>query len=240
MQDPSVDDQVIRFTPMVIWSTRNIFPGTFCPISNNYSTLEFLNGNDEQSSLPPGWSRQLYPDNTSYYLHATIPSIKFRYLIPLQLEDRTENDLPIDRGQHLYFKSKLARLFIGEKILDGWRSSTWETCAVRLVDNDDVVVGSLHLNLDSSDAVSLIGEECELICLSYGTAVASGNHQRIIGEWNMIDEVVKDLASLDIYPFYNVMWVEYIENIAYRRAIGTVYRYAWERQDLEEVDVVLG
>ncbi|OAL55136.1 HET-domain-containing protein [Pyrenochaeta sp. DS3sAY3a] len=242
-QNPSVDDQVIRFTPMVIWYTQNLFPGNFTPISNNYSTLDVLHLNDEQSSLPPGWSRQLhFDDNTPYYSHSTIPSVEFRYPIQLQPEVQTENGLPIDRGQHLYFRTKRAHLFIGEKIEDEWRTFAWKTCAVRLVDNDDKVVGSLNLNLESSDAVSLIGEKCEVICLSYGTAVASGDYQGIIGEWDVLDEVVdkKVRTSLGIYPFYNVMWVEYVDNIAYRKAIGTVYRYAWESQDLEEFDVVLG
>jgi hypothetical protein len=42
------------------------------------------------------------------------------------------------------------------------------------------------------------------------------------------------------YHFYNVMWIEWVNGIVYRKAIGRVRQDIWERQDLEWIDVTLG
>ena len=44
----------------------------------------------------------------------------------------------------------------------------------------------------------------------------------------------------EIYTFYNVMCIEWENGIAYRRAVGTVYKEMWESQAREEIDVILG
>jgi hypothetical protein len=46
--------------------------------------------------------------------------------------------------------------------------------------------------------------------------------------------------EIGVYEYYNVMWIEWEDGIAYRRAVGRVYKEAWEALDLEEVDVLLG
>jgi hypothetical protein len=43
-----------------------------------------------------------------------------------------------------------------------------------------------------------------------------------------------------VYEFYNVLCIECLGEIAYRQGIGRVAKSAWERQDLEEIDVKLG
>jgi hypothetical protein len=52
------------------------------------------------------------------------------------------------------------------------------------------------------------------------------------------NEVLRD--EIGIYEYYNVMWIEWEDGIAYRKAIGRVYKEAWEAQELEEIDVLLG
>jgi hypothetical protein len=49
-----------------------------------------------------------------------------------------------------------------------------------------------------------------------------------------------ELENVDPYNFYNVLWIEWEDGIAYRKALGRVFKDAWERQDLEETDIVLG
>jgi hypothetical protein len=103
------------------------------------------------------------------------------------------------------------------------------SCPVRLVDHNQNLVGSIRLNLDLSNAPPA-GEACELIYLSLGAAVASGDYYGVIDEWDLINEIVdfQVLEELGLYQFYNVMWVEYENGIAYRKALGTVYKDAWE------------
>jgi hypothetical protein len=42
------------------------------------------------------------------------------------------------------------------------------------------------------------------------------------------------------YEWYNVLWVEWQGGIAYRKGIGRIAKRAWERQDLEWIDLLLG
>lgn len=42
------------------------------------------------------------------------------------------------------------------------------------------------------------------------------------------------------YRFHNVMWIEWRNGVAYRKAIGKIYADAWDRAEPEGIDVVLG
>ena len=42
------------------------------------------------------------------------------------------------------------------------------------------------------------------------------------------------------YEFYNVLWIEREKGIAFRRALGRIFKEAWESDTLSEIDVVLG
>jgi hypothetical protein len=60
---------------------------------------------------------------------------------------------------------------------------------------------------------------------------------RILEEWDNVQQLQADSAT---YEFYNVLCIVKNRGIAYRKALGRVMKAAWERQDLEEIDVVLG
>jgi hypothetical protein len=44
-------------------------------------------------------------------------------------------------------------------------------------------------------------------------------------------EIEEEFKSRTIYTFYHVMWIEWENGIAYRKAIGRVYQDTWERQN---------
>jgi hypothetical protein len=46
--------------------------------------------------------------------------------------------------------------------------------------------------------------------------------------------------TLEVYEWYNVLWIEWKDGIAYRKGLGRVSKEAWESMDLEAVDVLLG
>jgi hypothetical protein len=86
--------------------------------------------------------------------------------------------------------------------------------------------------------------ECE-------NSVCVGRYEDLEGEDNDVrgeevddtseDDNIYDLEKrINIYEYYNVMWIEWENGIAYRKAVGRVYKEAWESLDLEEVDVLLG
>jgi hypothetical protein len=44
----------------------------------------------------------------------------------------------------------------------------------------------------------------------------------------------------NIVNLYNVLWIEWTDGVAYRKAVGQVTKAAWEAADRELIDVVLG
>ncbi|KAI9170785.1 hypothetical protein HJFPF1_00258 [Paramyrothecium foliicola] len=44
----------------------------------------------------------------------------------------------------------------------------------------------------------------------------------------------------EVPQIYNVLWVDWIDGIAYRKGIGEVDRVEWERQQLEHIELILG
>lgn len=68
---------------------------------------------------------------------------------------------------------------------------------------------------------------------------STGNSWRIDGD----EEELQDIDSRTELVFkdvYGVLWVEWTDGIAYRRASGIVDKDAWEGHDLEDVQLVMG
>jgi hypothetical protein len=42
------------------------------------------------------------------------------------------------------------------------------------------------------------------------------------------------------YEYYNVLWIEWDDGVAYRKAVGRVEKRVWESLSLESIDLVLG
>jgi hypothetical protein len=58
----------------------------------------------------------------------------------------------------------------------------------------------------------------------------------VIEEWNHGERP----RESEKYEFNNVLWVEWQDGIAYGKAYGRVMKIAWECQELEWIDLVLG
>lgn len=46
--------------------------------------------------------------------------------------------------------------------------------------------------------------------------------------------------DMKVYEFYDVLWVEFIDGVAYRKDIGRVRKEVWDRETLGWVDITLG
>ncbi|KAI8653705.1 HET domain-containing protein [Fusarium sp. Ph1] len=42
------------------------------------------------------------------------------------------------------------------------------------------------------------------------------------------------------YDFVNILWVEWVDGIAYRKGLGRIFQHVWERQPLEDTELILG
>jgi hypothetical protein len=77
----------------------------------------------------------------------------------------------------------------------------------------------------------------ELVAISQGYAYNSALSSRnTVLEWDH-PERPKDS---EMYQFYNVLCIKREDSIAYRTGIGRILKDAWERQELEMIDLMLG
>ena len=108
---------------------------------------------------------------------------------------------------------------------------------INLRDTNKNWAGILRLNA-STPGDPKPDTSSELIAISRGLA----NDLEVLlpkltlREWAFIGYIKTE----DPYEFYNVPWVEWVNGIAYRKAIGRVWKPVWDRQDLAEIDAILG
>ncbi|KAL9109804.1 MAG: hypothetical protein Q9187_008121 [Circinaria calcarea] len=229
--DPASDDQTVEIQPVVQWYKSSNPTSTLLPVKNTYHFSQLTYANKQPEELPNGWARDLYPDGTAYYTHDTVPSVRFRYLVPLANKD--VNPLQNDQGRYLHFETQRARLFVGQEVSN--IHDDWTTLPACLVDEEENWAGIIRFNIPRYDP-SIKGQPCELIALSLASAANSGDYGHILEEWEMPERP----CDSEYYRFYYVMWIEWENGIAYRKAIGTVYKPMWEKQVRENIHVVLG
>ncbi len=105
-----------------------------------------------------------------------------------------------------------------------------------LVDEGGQWAGMMYSNFSDPEEL-MLGQECEIVIISGGTAHVN-RHESVktwLEEWKYMD----DIKGRDTYDFYNVLWVERKGGIAHRKAVGRVWKEAWQRQLVEEIDVIL-
>jgi hypothetical protein len=50
---------------------------------------------------------------------------------------------------------------------------------------------------------------------------------------------VHELEKVAKYKFYNVLWIEWIAGMAYRKGMGRVCKDAWKCQDVKTIQVTI-
>ena len=196
----------------------------------------------ESQEPPPGWSRQRN-NNGRYYTHPLAANLEFRY--PLPRPTVTTQGSP---NTLLYFHTERAWLTLGEihprttPRLPLLNQSLFESREVDLTDSRGNLAGILTANLVASDTPPT-GERCELIAISRGYIfnpdAEGGMFKRAevaLSEWH--DR--RRPKSSTFYHFFNVLWIEWRDGIAYRKALGRVFKEAWYAQFRESVYVTLG
>jgi hypothetical protein len=73
---------------------------------------------------------------------------------------------------------------------------------------------------------------CELVAISKGAHKT--NEKRFSGRGR------EDGDAAETIRYYNVLWIEWVDGVAYRRGVGLVFEDAWEAQELETINLILG
>jgi hypothetical protein len=244
---------VIEIGPKVKWYKVSKRTGQQVLIDNSYMSFELMR-NDSSTCLPPGWSRAKPADSPStstsvpedcyIFQHTKVPDLNFIHPVPIATEPLFQDSEPW--STRLHFKAERSIFYLGP-VLKGhsqdyrwsniWNSFVPSCLTFSVFDKLGQWCGIIHSNVSDEKDVTP-NQACDLIIISSGKAHKDGNNavQVWLEEWKL----VKDLQELDVYEFYNILWIEKIRDVAYRKALGRVWKPAWDRQRIESVDIVLG
>jgi hypothetical protein len=247
----------IVLRPMVQWFKIDRLTGQRHPINNSYNVHQKLR-DDAKSPLPPGWSRhvrkQSHPGIKSdendfvWYKHDDVLPWGTPFLYPVPIAAKPLKPAQDCWSTQLSFVTMRRHLIVGEVMRGRYesggsgRSNYWDAqvpgCLVfSLVDAAGKWIGLIRSGfIDEQDVPS--GEHCEIIVLSAGEA----HKDRWDAATNSIIELTlrHELKAIETYEFYNVMWIERKGDVAYRRAVGRVWKAAWESEPGVMADILLG
>ena len=200
------------------------------PICWKRFTNDLKSGNSEGFVKPP---ENFVPSH--FLKHESDPTAEFWYPIPLSDHlpalNRMLDSLLLCRTQrtNLYLDGRILIRTKGPVFSIRDREAGW-VGALRLHEEHTLCQDTSQVGSDTS-----LGQLCELVAIFRGYAY-EGSSGLGIAEWRHRERP----EAAEKYEFYNVLWVEWLNGIAYRKAIGRVMKSAWEAQDLEWVDLTLG
>ncbi|KUJ11163.1 HET-domain-containing protein [Mollisia scopiformis] len=217
-------------------------------------TLEAVmaEGFKEDGTLPTGWRRIEYKDrewhdhvSTGFtppkylFIHESEPESEFWFPVPTAQDYTDSPALPL--GNLLCCKTQKSSLLIGRRrVIKGKNPLKLEH---DLLDKEMRWSGIIQLHntnqlpLENEDISTKLALPCDLVVISEGF-VLEGSRLYSIPGWEF-DERPKGPHGTK-YEFFNVLWVEWEDDIAYRKGCGRVMKSAWDAQDPEWIDLTLG
>ncbi|RCI16279.1 hypothetical protein L249_2171 [Ophiocordyceps polyrhachis-furcata BCC 54312] len=189
------------------------------------------------ASLPPGWSR-----TGSHFRHDSDSHTVFRYPVPVEDPAREKGDggdngggppLP---GPLLSFRTTSAMFEVDYAISMVLRDKANPPMAVgNIWSRSNRWIGELRshdgwLGVQTSNYDG--AERLEFIAVSSATE-RRGSH--VFGA----DRFEENMDADEAVDIVNVLWIERIADVAYRRGIGHIVQQAWEAEAVA-VDVLLG
>jgi hypothetical protein len=180
-----------------------------------------------------GWRHMMkYYD---YYglAHSSSPGYIFQF--PFPISSFTPEFSPGSSPSFLKVRTKSCTLRLGSCYPD---ENSHTTCLIiDLLDEMGCWAGVVE-SLLACEKEYIQGCYCEVITISCGYAqwVEEPRPYQAFDEMIRVDEI----KGLNSYPFYNVLWIEMVEGMAYRKAVGRVWKDAWEQQATKDVDIPLG
>jgi hypothetical protein len=138
------------------------------------------------------------------------------------------------RAQTAYFIVKTISLEYGERIIIQGASTS--------------VIGTLHQVNSPGDTTKKPIKLMRISAMDIRPQSApEPPYQKL---WSLLHRGCPDNCHRDIsicavkhhwnLKMYNVLWIEWEDGVAYRKAVGTILRDAWDAADTEEVDIRLG
>ena len=80
------------------------------------------------------------------------------------------------------------------------------------------------------------GTTCEVVEISAGEVQDQDVEMKSFDEWHHH----QCPRRKGLYEFYNVLWVEWVDGVAYRKCLGRVEKSVWEEIAKDDIDLTLG
>ncbi|KAL1623868.1 hypothetical protein SLS54_004333 [Diplodia seriata] len=187
----------------------------------------------EEAKFPP----------SCYYTHDAIPSIKFNYPIPLGMSSGNNNDHNNEmEGRYLCCSTQRAHFELdflsdsdGNKDYGLLDPAYHELSAHAEEKHHGFLWVHEEALFEKIDRDVVFGDErgdpmrVELVAVSMLYRHRGGHGCR----W-------AEPLGEERPQWYNVLWVEWIDGVAYRKGVGEVRREVWESRERERVDLILG
>jgi hypothetical protein len=183
-----------------------------------------------------------------FYSHSSVPDVKFWHPIPFgeELEASAEVN---GSERYLCARTQQARLFAARPRSTGIEShdsngfevvirmfSAEFGSATVLRDEQGQEVGEMTVDskedFERARMYGVKGKE--------GEEAAPGLPCDIVAISKGFDIPEPREPVAEMYTFYNVLWVRWEGQVAFRRAVGRVKREVWEELERTDVDLVLG
>lgn len=207
--------------------------------------------NDIAYELPKGWTREkcsvtpgpLEGLGQYWYRHAAMPNKRFWFPVPTTTVDEEMQLLVPAQTPYISCNTKRGRFQAAQLPIShfpNWdRKDKYGHFHAGMLDASGNYCGRVYLQ--GLDDISRFPEAdsrrtCDI------ELVAICRRREVVSEQNCwrIDEPVGSYYHPIFKDVYGVLWVEWTDGIAYRRASGIVDKDAWEGHDLEDVHLVLG
>lgn len=201
------------------------------------------------SGLPLGWSKSA---STGGFRHTSDPAAVFRYPIPLA-SNVPASEMPIGGGEAVYPGTLLSfsttRAMLEVEFAAPWPAKSAGADGIPLAIGNLLAprsgrwVGTLrsHDSWLGAQGANYEGEEggVEVIAVSEGSE-RQGPGSDVWGLGCDVEEIKASADQDGIVEFVNVLWVERVGGVCYRRGVGHVLRRAWEVFGRERLDILLG
>lgn len=201
---------------------------------------------DFTKPLPPGWTRhkvladdsgddkiRLYPDgcNGHIFKHCNMPDEDCdSWYYPFPVTDIRESTPPFtpDQTSYIFCETRRARL---------WLHLAGDANILKICNKVGDSIGSLHLHSQ---------EQLEELFPKIVANDAPGMQVELVAIYRSRKYAKTYDAEQKVYTYpqkvwesYEVLWVEWVDGVAYRLASGHVLKADWEESDLEDVSLIL-
>ncbi|KAL6822220.1 phosphotransferase enzyme family domain-containing protein [Trichoderma camerunense] len=194
------------------------------------------------ASMPPGWTfRGAGRRSDAKYSHSSSPDTKYPH--PFPFPESAEAPLPdVEYGPLLRcvaHRGWLVKSDKFEKFDTVTMHGTFNLCL-----SDGTWAGILFDDRLDQGFPQKSSEKCEVIAIAEGR-VPGMDDDYSLPEYRVIQRAIFPGEEVSgrrafCYEFYFILWIGWVDGIAYRRGIGRVLKGVWENMELEEIGVTLG